>query len=1270
MQISDQQVLALLGPRAPITLASYALSTLSSRPASGARLETRLAPLIADGTLQVDTHRLRWNPVKLHQVTREVIERYPELLVRLKTRLGASGDYQNIVRLAYYLNDLKTVETFGSAVSPGWSAAFLLPEIDYAWVASRLEPLRCLLLRDLFGVLEQLGQMPAELQTMIAAQPPRLLAGPQLRLLLWRGEWAAARTLLASSDLLTKGGYEGVWHYLQGDLEAAWGSWSKLLGKRRSKVPMLNPLAAAFCRLAAMRRDDWVAFSDPRIDLPHDHPLRGILEKAAEVLRTGDSDLYIEDDLVAGYGLTRCFAWSLRGCLPGDFSPAPDVVPRLMADGLKILADQWTATPRHPWAPELARREPWRVGLQGLKVAAAQTPARSRPGVKRPSALAWVLSGSHRLQAFRVDEKSGRRGVELPLDRLAAKPPDFLSEADLVVLSKLERQRLSGHVFVSVGPAALRALVGHPQLFYDEERCELQERQQSLHLHRTPIGLMLGLEPELSGAEGFELRPPQDGTCTFWTRSPEFDTLRGLLHGLPPIPDDATEELREALAPWLGKIEITYGEQVQPVLRSAPADAPLLALLAPERQGLRFSWGFQPLGPDGPAVRVVGGPSQPLHWLGQVYQVRRDPAVDRAQIAGYVERCPQLGSGEERLVSDREEALDLLSGLRQADIPLAWAEGKKWSLSAPVTSRQVSMRAASEGDWFTLQGSVQLDEGLTVELGHLLELIRNQPGRYVTLDDGSFLALTEQVRQQLAALDELVDPQKKGLRLSPLAVPTLADLEFGQLEVDAEFERTLERFASASSYHPPVPAALQAELRDYQVEGFRWMAQRLHAGCGACLADDMGLGKTVQSIALLIAEQRQGASLVVCPTSVTSNWHEQITRFAPSLRPLLYEGRSRAAQLAEAAPGDVIICSYRTLLQDQETLSAQRWNVALLDEAQFIKNPEAKTSRACFSLQARGRVATSGTPVENQLSELWSIFRFLNPGLLGTLAAFRRRFEGSGTRRRLRRLVSPFLLRRTKAEVLSELPPRTELTLEVELSAGERSLYESVRRQAEERTAGASGRFELLAQLTRLRQACCHPALLAPDLKLSSSKLQACLELLHDLRQGNHRALVFSQFTSLLDLLERDLQAGGFDFFRLDGSTPAPERRRLTQAFQAGEAEVFLISLKAGGTGLNLTGADYVVHLDPWWNPAAEDQASDRAHRIGQTRPVTIYRLIARHTIEERVVALHGRKRQLAESVLTGVESTTLSPDELRDLLRDDWEDLEELRAAQANADG
>ena len=951
----------------------------------------------------------------------------------------------------------------------------------------------------------------------------------------------------------------------------------------------------------------------------------------------------------------------MRRLLPLEIPDIPDLHGTLEQQGLHSLAEQLVPSPTWSWGKGLGQRETWRVWLDGLRQGAIYSEAPKKAAASRGHRLIWNIEGSHHVQPYRQSLKDSEfSGAPAALLNLVNKPPDYLEEQDRVILGKVRRERRYDGLVLSYDAKTFRALIGHPHLYYKQQRCELRETPQSLHLCRKPEGFELTLKPDLGGWD-FVVAPLQEGIVALYLQSPHHAQLAPLLDNPQLIPLEAEKELREAVTPWLAKIPLTYAKGTPPLTETVRKSFPLLCLLQPERQGLRLSWGIQPLGPEGPTLAALRGlGAESLHWQGKLYQVQRDLHQEKQQLADYCQRCPALGEGAEGLVSDREEALELLARLRQAEIPMHWPLGKSWKLSAPLGRPQVTVRAEADHEWFSLQGEVRISDTQVVQLGRMLELLREHPGRYVPLDEEQFLHVTEEVRQQLGALDELAETHRKGLRISPLAVPTLAELEFSQLEVDQSFRETLERFAAASNYRAQLPKAVQAELRDYQLEGYRWLAQRARAGCGACLADDMGLGKTLQALALMVKEQRGGAHLVVCPTSVTSNWKEQIERFTPSLQACLYEGKERGAWLDSLAPGQVVICSYRMLLQDQEALCKQPWNLALLDEAQYIKNPEAKTSRACFALKAEIRVTTSGTPVENRLSELWSIFRFLNPGLLGTLPSFRKRFEqpisagSSQSRRRLRRLISPFLLRRTKAQVLTELPARTELTLEVELSKDERALYESLRRKAEESLSDESGRFELLAHLTRLRQACCHPSLLAPELKLASSKLEAFFELLEELQAGQHRALVFSQFTQLLDLLEAQLKERQMEYFRLDGSTPVAERRRQVEAFQGGHGDLFLISLKAGGTGLNLTGADYVVHLDPWWNPAAEDQASDRTHRIGQTRPVTIYRLIARHTIEEKVIQMHGQKRELAETILSGGEATTLSQQELLDLLRDD----------------
>jgi SNF2 family DNA or RNA helicase len=486
---------------------------------------------------------------------------------------------------------------------------------------------------------------------------------------------------------------------------------------------------------------------------------------------------------------------------------------------------------------------------------------------------------------------------------------------------------------------------------------------------------------------------------------------------------------------------------------------------------------------------------------------------------------------------------------------------------------------------------------------------------------------------------------------------------------DAAWRQRAADLERAAALQPEVPHGLQATLRPYQHDGYVWMCRLAEAGFGAVLADDMGLGKTVQTLALLLARAAAGPALVVAPTSVCGNWAEETARFAPGLRCSVYgqaEGE-RAGQIDSAAPGDLLVVSYALLLRDAEAFAAKPWATLVLDEAQALKNAATQRVQAVAGLQAGFRLALSGTPVENRLADLWSIMNLLNPGLLGSAARFAERFgnpierqRNEAARARLRRLVSPFLLRRTKAQVLTDLPPRTEIVQRIEPAPEERAFLEAMRREALARIAQLDpadpnkNRFNVLAELTRLRRAACDPRLAAPELGRIGAKVQAFERLATELVESRHQALVFSQFTDFLKLLAERLDACGLKYQYLDGSTPASARSERVAAFQRGEADLFLISLKAGGFGLNLTAADYVVIADPWWNPAAEDQAMGRAHRIGQQRPVTVYRLVTAGSVEERIVALHQDKRELAEGLLAGQDSAApLAAGELIDLLRE-----------------
>nr|WP_274380275.1 DEAD/DEAH box helicase [Vibrio navarrensis] len=453
--------------------------------------------------------------------------------------------------------------------------------------------------------------------------------------------------------------------------------------------------------------------------------------------------------------------------------------------------------------------------------------------------------------------------------------------------------------------------------------------------------------------------------------------------------------------------------------------------------------------------------------------------------------------------------------------------------------------------------------------------------------------------------------------------------------------------------------ALLEPLRDYQRNGVLWAAHLLHNGFGVCLADDMGLGKTLQALTLLSHFQAQGPSLVVCPKSVLLNWRQESQRFTPQLTVIDLEScADRQQTLANARAGEVIVLSYGLVTRLADALQATEWQTVVLDEAQQIKNPNAERAKVLFEINAQRRITLSGTPVENHLVELWSQFAFLNPGLLGSLKQFKSKYAQASKNEddllRLRALVSPFILRRLKQEVLTELPEKTELVHHVELTSKERNAYEAVRKEALENLSdgGTHSTISLFASLTRLRQVCCDPGLVFEHLTDTSSKQKEALQLVEDALEGGHKILVFSQFVQLLKRFGQQLNQHGIDFSYLDGQSTSKKRQSAINAFKSGEHNLFLISLKAGGSGLNLTEADTVIHLDPWWNPAVEDQASDRAYRMGQTKPVTVYRLVTVNTVEEKIIQLHSEKRDLADKVLSGQSTAEqLNPELLMQLM-------------------
>lgn len=551
------------------------------------------------------------------------------------------------------------------------------------------------------------------------------------------------------------------------------------------------------------------------------------------------------------------------------------------------------------------------------------------------------------------------------------------------------------------------------------------------------------------------------------------------------------------------------------------------------------------------------------------------------------------------------------------------------------------------------------------ELAELMRALRDKK-RYFRLKNGDFLDLSgmdewQEISEMLGDAGENDMPAEAPERPAETSVLTLRAyrsaylvslLQMSGLPIEVD-ESVKSAAAALGAAGDACPAVLAGILRPYQLRGFEWLQSLVKLKMGGVLADDMGLGKTLQVIATLVwAREKLGGmpSIVVAPTSLVYNWQAELARFAPQLRSTVIEGGQRVrfmrwAELRQSEDTDVIITSYPLLRRDIEQIADFPFRMAVLDEAQHIKNPQSLSAVAADRIHAETRIALTGTPMENSPGELWSIFNFALPGYLMTLSQFMRRHgDGSGADV-LRRRIRPFLLRRLKSDVLPELPEKIESRVLCDMPPEQRNVYmasamqlkERVERVLDEKGIGR-GRMEVLSALTQLRQICCHPSLVMRGYAGSSGKMDALTEILGNAVAAGRRVLLFSQFTSMLAILKRTLERSGISTMYLDGKTPVGQRLELVNRFNAGEGSVFLISLKAGGAGLNLTGADTVIHYDPWWNPAAEDQATDRAHRIGQQHTVQVIRLITRGTIEEQVAKLSERKRALFDAVVTAGE--------------------------------
>ena len=842
----------------------------------------------------------------------------------------------------------------------------------------------------------------------------------------------------------------------------------------------------------------------------------------------------------------------------------------------------------------------------------------------------------------------------------------FASEHDrpaLETISVATRTQSATHVPASLG--MLRSLVEHPFVELDGIAEPLRLREQTVEV--TLLEQADGLLPKVSLA-GKPLAPgerPRDAAYVLTFDRPSMTlvfaaltpALRRLLGALSHFRGVLPKESYPALAPWVASLEKVARVVAPKALRGMERPTPkklLLRITPGFDEGIDVALTMRAL-PMAPPWPPGHGPElcQSLEDGVQVY-TRRDLEHERAlatriNAALEITRHPRLEPFAYR-IETTQGALDVLARAARLvdELDIEWAEhSPRLSVTTTVRTSDLNIRIFKKGQWFELSGGSH-DPAGDVAIGRLLDAAR-RGDRFVLIKGHDYAEITRDLFERLELAQLCMNESVREPAMSTAAAKVFMDALGARTQSEDEATTAWLERARTNDADTTLPA-LGVTLRDYQRDGVRWLLERSRWAPGVCLADEMGLGKTVQAIALLVSRAHLGGALVIAPTSVVGNWEAELSRVAPSLLVRLHRDARGDAPLPSVGPNTVLLTSYELLQRDTARFVAVRFATEVIDEAQMVKNARTLRAEAVAGIDADFRLALSGTPVENRLGDLWSLFHLVAPGLLGSAARFRSRFavpieryEREDRRAALRTIVSPFILRRTKRDVAPELPSRTEVVHMITLSEVERNLYDGAVRQARraigKRKNHESRTVQILAELTRLRQLACHPRLVLGDERAESSKLEAFVRLMDDILPRGHRVLVFSQFTGHLALVKEALDQRDIGYLYLDGATPASKRTELVSRFQGGESSVFLISLKAGGTGLNLTGADYVVHMDPWWNPAAEDQASDRAHRLGQDKPITIVKLVAEGTIEEKVLAMHAHKRELADAMLEGADS-------------------------------
>ena len=936
------------------------------------------------------------------------------------------------------------------------------------------------------------------------------------------------------------------------------------------------------------------------------------------------------------------------------------------------------------------RRDKWEIIFSDIREKAAER--KNRFGGR----IIYFLDRL-RLKAIigekRRPDGSWDKGVLYTRNEFIALKYEEMNATDIkiaAVLRKLDERRFMSTPEV---PLILPLLLGSDRVFvgeyydkpYTPATVEVEAPWLSFHVEGLEIKIGSNVPiPQPAGASIPEsvVTMDKDGTYHVIAMSPEQRVVIDGMLKTGPIPSSALATLRQTLEKLdgpvelhtdladLGRMEERVGSSVLAVrVRPVDDEYEMTVQAAPLLDGLsRFSPG-------------EGGENVYDTVEGHTVSVRRDLVneyenYDILRTFFETEIGVPYESYQVARFAASEHLLALMSFVHdnQQAYFMEWPEGEILKFKDISKTQDVDISVSTNMNWFEVEGSLTIS-GKKRTLEEILSMWKNSDVEgYLRLGEKEYAKMSKTLQKHLSAISDLGKPDKKGrISVPAIQVGTLARVlgEEGGLHADMDegFKDLLARMEAAYKSSPELPEGLNATLREYQMQGYQWIVRLDSWGAGACLADDMGLGKTVQALSFLLYKKDCGPSLVVAPKSVVPNWAAEAERFAPSLKvTILNEIQDRKTALESAAAGDLFLVSYGVLVTSVDILKSVMWNVVCLDEAHQIKNRTTRMSQAAMTLQPGSRLILTGTPVQNHLGELWNLMQFINPGLLGTWTHFKDKYINGPEmddykREMLKGLTQPFILRRTKEEVLRELPDKVSYEHLVHLTADEMAVYEQARemleikykkhKSREERALARDIKVEFFAELTRLRLMANAMELVNSGWKGGSSKVDALKDIMSTLMDGgDNKVIIFSQFTSFLDIIGKMLTKEGYKYLYLDGSTSLQERKMQVTKFQSGVCPIFLVSLKAGGLGLNLTAANYVIIADPWWNPSIEKQAEDRAHRLGQQRAVTVIRLVSQHTIEEKILRLHESKKELSDTILKGTDRTSkLSIDDVLDMI-------------------